>query len=110
VKLLFDQNLSPRLPNLLADLFPDSQHVRSSGMNAAADPVVWLYARVNGFIIVSKDDDFQQIAQREGSPPKVIRIALGNCPTKRVVDLLRDRFLQIESFANNPITVFLELP
>jgi predicted nuclease of predicted toxin-antitoxin system len=31
VKLLFDQNLSPRLPSKLADLYPGSQHVRELG-------------------------------------------------------------------------------
>jgi len=34
MKLLFDQNLSPRLPSLLADLYPDSAHVRDSGMES----------------------------------------------------------------------------
>ncbi len=29
VKLLFDQNLSPKLVNRLADLFPGSSHVQS---------------------------------------------------------------------------------
>ena len=28
MKLLFDQNLSPRLPNQLEDIFPGSVHVR----------------------------------------------------------------------------------
>lgn len=28
MKLLFDENLSPKLPNRLSDLFPNSLHVR----------------------------------------------------------------------------------
>jgi hypothetical protein len=40
VKLLFDENLSPKLPCLLADLFPDSLHVRDVGMKATDDPIV----------------------------------------------------------------------
>lgn len=32
MKLLFDQNLSPRLPRLLADLYPNSVHIRELGM------------------------------------------------------------------------------
>jgi predicted nuclease of predicted toxin-antitoxin system len=32
MKLLFDQNLSPRLARLLADIFPDSTHVREVGL------------------------------------------------------------------------------
>lgn len=60
MKLLFDQNLSHRLARALADLFPDSLHVRDVGLRAADDPVVWDYARQRGFVIVSKDADFHQ--------------------------------------------------
>jgi predicted nuclease of predicted toxin-antitoxin system len=34
MKLLFDENLSPNLPNRLSDLFPDSLYVRDVGMKA----------------------------------------------------------------------------
>lgn len=37
MKLLFDENLSPRLVILLADLFPNSVHVRDMGLRAAAN-------------------------------------------------------------------------
>ncbi|MFN2454036.1 MAG: DUF5615 family PIN-like protein [Pyrinomonadaceae bacterium] len=37
MKLLFDQNLSWRLPEKLADLYPDSQHVREAGMKESED-------------------------------------------------------------------------
>ena len=57
MKLLFDQNLSHKLVRLLADLFPDSLHVREVGLNAAGDPLVWDYAKAHGFVIVSKDSD-----------------------------------------------------
>jgi predicted nuclease of predicted toxin-antitoxin system len=45
MKLLFDQNLSPRLPYLLVDLYPDSVHVRTVGLTEADDAEVWEYAR-----------------------------------------------------------------
>lgn len=45
MKLLFDQNLSPRLPSLVADLYPQSAHVRDSGMRDATDAVIWEYAK-----------------------------------------------------------------
>jgi predicted nuclease of predicted toxin-antitoxin system len=37
MKLLFDENLSPKLPNRLSDLFPNSLHVRDVGMKATID-------------------------------------------------------------------------
>lgn len=44
MKLLFDENLSPKLPHRLSDIFPNSLHVRDVGMKAAIDPIVWDYA------------------------------------------------------------------
>jgi predicted nuclease of predicted toxin-antitoxin system len=41
MKMLFDQNLSPRLTTLLADLYPASLHVRDVGLESAEDVVVW---------------------------------------------------------------------
>jgi len=54
VKLLFDQNLSYKLAHRLADLFPDSTHVREVSLQEADDSVVWESAKQQGFMIVSK--------------------------------------------------------
>jgi predicted nuclease of predicted toxin-antitoxin system len=35
MKFLFDENFSPKLVKLLADLFPGSVHVRDAGLNRA---------------------------------------------------------------------------
>ena len=59
MKLLFDQNLSPNLVNLLADLFPNSTHVQDAGLDAVEDTELWDYARNNDYLIVSKDADFR---------------------------------------------------
>ena len=40
MKLLFDQNLSYKLAHRLADLFPDSTHVREVSLHEADDSVV----------------------------------------------------------------------
>ncbi|NQE35836.1 DUF5615 family PIN-like protein [Microcoleus asticus] len=45
MKLLFDENLSPDLPNRLSDIFPNSLHVRDVGMKATIDLIVWDYAK-----------------------------------------------------------------
>jgi len=89
VRLLFDQNLSPRLVRLLADLYPESTHVRDVGLQSADDLAVWVYAREFGFIIASKDADFRQRSFLYGAPPKVIWIRLGNCSTRDIEALLR---------------------
>jgi hypothetical protein len=55
VKLLLDENLSDRIISRVADLFPDSTHIKAVGLREADDFVVWEWARKHGFTIVSKD-------------------------------------------------------
>jgi predicted nuclease of predicted toxin-antitoxin system len=102
VKLLFDQNLSLTLVNRLADLFPDSAHVQSVGLDCASDDLVWEYARLNGFAIVTKDADYNNLSVVRGSPPKVVWLLLGNCTTTQVEAVFRARFADIEAFEMDP--------
>jgi predicted nuclease of predicted toxin-antitoxin system len=103
VKLLLDEHLSARLVESLADLYPGSEQVLVSGLGGAGDGVVWEYAKLRGLTLVSKDSDFFDRSAREGAPPKVIWIRLGNCSTNDVEKLLRSqcealrRFLEDES-------------
>ena len=59
MKLLFDQNLSPRLVRLLADIFPDSDHLREVGLRDEPDASIWrsqrerFYDRLKGLKIFS---------------------------------------------------------
>lgn len=98
MKLLFDENLSPKLPNRLSDLFPDSLHVRDVGMKATIDPIVWDFAKDNDLMIVSKDADMHDLSLVLGNPPKVIWLRLGNCSTGKVEDVLRRDFDAIKLF------------
>jgi predicted nuclease of predicted toxin-antitoxin system len=98
MKLLFDQNLSPKLVNRLADLFPGSSHVQSVGLHSASDDQVWAYARLNGFAIVTKDEDYNNLSVLRGCPPKVIWLQLGNCKTAQVETVFRARFADVQAF------------
>ena len=61
MKLLFDQNLSPSLPRVLADIYAGSIHIREIGMRDATDTEIWEYAKSNDFVIVSKDPDSKPV-------------------------------------------------
>jgi predicted nuclease of predicted toxin-antitoxin system len=101
MKLLFDQNLSPRLPERLQENFPGSRHVHEMGMGSALDAVVWAFARENGFTIVTKDADYSDLSTTEGFPPKVVWIQRGNCSTEDIESLLRQEAATIEEFEKN---------
>lgn len=110
MKLLFDQNLSPRLPRLLADIYPESVHVREVGLREADDSQIWSYAKLNGLAIVSKDSDFQQRSLLHGSPPKFIWLRVGNCTVRETEDLLRSYSAAIHTFDLNDSKSHLMLP
>lgn len=107
---LFDQNLSPQLPNLLADLYPDSVHVRDVGLRDATDAEIWAYAGRHGFIIVSKDSDFQQRSLLYGHPPKFVWLRVGNCPVSTIEELLRRHSVAIHTFGQDSVKSHLMLP
>ena len=109
MRLLFDQNLSPHLPRILHDLYPGSIHVREVGLPAADDAVVWDYAKEHGFVIVSKDSDFQQRSLLFGAPPKFVWLRLGNCSVAESADLLRRHSVSIHTFELEPAQSHLML-
>jgi predicted nuclease of predicted toxin-antitoxin system len=102
MKLLFDQNLSPKLGNRLADLFPGSSHVQSVGLDCADDDQVWEHAKLNGYVVVTKDEDYNNLSVLRGSPPKVLWLQLGNGTTAQVEVVFRARFTDIEAFEKDP--------
>jgi predicted nuclease of predicted toxin-antitoxin system len=109
MKLLFDQNLACRLVSHLADICPDACHVSLAGLDRASDDEVWDYARANGFIIVTKDSDFDERSVLRGVPPKVIWLRLGNCTTAQVETALRGHLIEIQAFSEDPILGVLEI-
>jgi predicted nuclease of predicted toxin-antitoxin system len=108
--LLFDQNLSWRLPKKLADLYPASRHIREVGMKESQDIDIWNHAKVNGFVIVSKDLDFQQRSLLYGHPPKVVRLRVGNCTVQTIEDLLRKYSVVMHKFELDEKKSYLALP
>ena len=109
MKRLFDENLSTALPQVLFDLYPESAHVLDLGPGGQADVLVWELAATGGFLLVTKDQDFQRLSVLRGSPPKVIWIRLGNCSTADIVRLLRFRREQVAAFADTAEVDFLAL-
>ena len=109
MKLLFDQNLSFKLCQTIADLFPDSNHVGLIGLSEVADRELWDYAKAYGFTIVSQDADFAEMAALLGSPPKVIWLRAGNQPTIAIVALLRCHAELIVAFGDDGDAACLEI-
>jgi predicted nuclease of predicted toxin-antitoxin system len=110
VKLLFDENLSHRLVEALRDLYPGSTHVRSVGLDKAADRTIWSYAVEHDYVIVTKDSDFPEQALIYDAPPKILWLQLGNCSTEQIEMLLRDMNHEIKAMGADDSARLLAIP
>jgi predicted nuclease of predicted toxin-antitoxin system len=109
VRLLFDEQLSESLCQLLRDSYPDSLHVRTLVGMSASDDRVWELAIEHGCVLVTKDEDFHRLSVLRGAPPKVIWIRLGNSSTEEVANLLLRYREAVSNFAGQDEASFLGL-
>jgi predicted nuclease of predicted toxin-antitoxin system len=109
MKLLLDENLSDRIISKIIDLYPNSDHVKTLALTNTDDALIWDYAKANNFVIVSKDSDFHQRSLLYGHPPKFIYLRIGNSPTSKIIQILRDNFDTILQFGNSETESILVL-
>jgi predicted nuclease of predicted toxin-antitoxin system len=95
MKLLLDENLSRRIVPFLQDAYPGSSQVVLEGLEQTDDDAVWSHARDNGFVIVTKDSDFQELSLVRGASPKVVWLRVGNAGKASVIRLLNESRSQI---------------
>lgn len=80
MKLLVDNQLPLALARYLAANGFECQHVQDIGLDTVDDRVIWEHAKSHHLIIVTKDEDFPLMADRQGSiPPQIVWVRLGNC-------------------------------
>jgi len=95
---LFDQNISHRILSLLPENFSSSSTVKKEGLLNSTDKEVWDFAKINKFVIVTQDSDFNDLNSLLGFPPKIIWIRTGNIKTAVLAKILIDYQLEISQF------------
>jgi predicted nuclease of predicted toxin-antitoxin system len=75
MKLLVDMNLSPRWVSLLADAGIEAAHWSTLGAATAPDFELMIFAKDNGYVVLTHDLDFGAIlAATHGEGPSVVQI------------------------------------
>lgn len=88
MRLLLDNNLSPRLVELLGSAGWDAVHVGTLGLRAASDKIVLRTAHDDGRILVSADTDFGALLAASHEPgPSVVLVR--RIADRRAEDLAR---------------------
>ena len=85
-----DAQLSPALAAWINRTFDsiEARSLRSLGLRDAEDEEIFRAARSAGAVIMSKDSDFLHLLDREGPPPQVIWITMGNTSNERMREVL----------------------
>ena len=109
MKLLFDENPSRRLVQLLHADYPGSEHVLASGRGSPLDVDLFRLAAAGNFVLVTQDKDFQELSALHGAPPKVVWLRLGNSSTAAVAALLQTSRPVLIEFVADPAKALLVL-
>jgi predicted nuclease of predicted toxin-antitoxin system len=102
MKILLDANISWKLVDKLNLVFGECAHVDLIGLDVPAkDSDIWNYALDNGYIIITKDNDFVNLLGINGFPPKVVLLKTGNNSSMALIELLINTKQMIEDLENN---------
>jgi len=109
-RLLIDANLSWRLTAILKDEFTEIIHVDHTDLEeASSDNNIWKYAQLNGYSIITNDEDFYLLAMDKGFPPKIILLRTGNQSTKYIAGIIVKHKTEIIDFLDNEEYGVLEI-
>jgi len=78
---LVDNQLPFALVVHIRSLGLTASHVAEAGLDRASDREIWQYAKANGSVIISKDEDFMHLAGADPEGPQFVWVRLGNCRT-----------------------------
>jgi predicted nuclease of predicted toxin-antitoxin system len=96
MKLWIDAQLSPAIAAWINRTFDDieAESVRALGLRDATDPEIFEEAKKSDAVVMSKDDDFIQLIEQRGTPPKLIWITCGNTSNARMREILSTALLK----------------
>lgn len=97
---LIDHQLPPLLAEHLRKLGHEARHVRELDLKSEDDSVIWKHAVAHDLVLVSKDQDFFELASRPGESGRLIWVRLGNCRNQPLLHAFENVLPQImERFA-----------
>lgn len=106
ISLIADENISWRLKKSLINwnILPSNEIEKNQRLT---DAKIWQFAKNNNYHILTFDEDFTELQNLYGFPPKIIWMRTGNLNTLEIASKLLSLEISIlEFFANNELGVF----
>lgn len=89
MKIWVDAQISPAIAVWITENYlVESSAVRDLGLRDAEDRDIFLRAKQEEAIMLTKDSDFVFLLDRFGPPPKIIWLTSGNTSNKRLREIL----------------------
>jgi len=82
VRFIVDAQLPPALADRLREAGFEAEHVNLIGLGPASDRRIWTYARSKHAVIVTKDQDFADLARNNSRGAAVVWIRFGNTTSR----------------------------
>ena len=90
MKFIVDNQLPIALSRFLEGEGLQARHVMDVKLDEASDREIWQYAKTHGYTIVSKDEDFFQLANiSQEDTPALVWVRLGNCRKATLIAAFR---------------------
>jgi len=86
VRLLVDAQLPPALARMLADQGHEAEHVVDIGPGDASDGDLWQYALENQAVVITKDEDFSDMAAVRSPAPVIVWVRVGNTTRRGLLE------------------------
>jgi predicted nuclease of predicted toxin-antitoxin system len=77
-------------------------HASDLGFESLDDISIWNYCREENLCILTKDQDFEDLSNYKGHPPKVVKLTCGNIKTSDLKIIILKYKQNIEDFWNDP--------
>jgi predicted nuclease of predicted toxin-antitoxin system len=89
MKIWIDAQLSPALAGWITSEFGvEAKAVRELGLRDATDHQIFLRAKQEVAVVLTKDSDFVDLVKRLGTPPQVLWLTCGNTSNARLRQIL----------------------
>lgn len=100
VRLISDENISWRLKRLIPqwEILPANE-IQSG--KRLTDTTIWKFAKINQYAVLTFDEDFSEIQNLLGFPPKIIWLRTGNVTTSEISAMLIELEVEIIKFLND---------
>lgn len=87
------------LPRSIKECFQSyCVHASDLGFESEDDMSIWKYCKEHHLCIITKDQDFEDLSNYYGHPPKVVKLTCGNIKTKDLKVFVLKYKQNIEAF------------